>query len=91
MEQEQIEIGKLYDRLVAEGRERAVRGKYELVRCDGIEVMTHGMGYAEVMCVSRHRTSKHLVRLDVDCPAGKRSVMVTTDHVCMVYNRDRFF
>lgn len=91
MDQEQIEIGRLYDRLVAEGRERTVRGKYELVRCDGLEVMTYGMRYAEVVCVSRHRTSKRLVRLDVECPAGTRSVTVTTDHVCMVYNRDRFF
>lgn len=62
--------------------------------------------YAPVKYVSRHRTGKNLVEITVAVGSGavddggragcseKRSekkVVVTTDHICMVYDRDRLF
>lgn len=59
--------------------------------------------YAPIKYVSRHRTSKRLVEVSVGFEARKAftweseretekasaSVVVTTDHVCMAYDRDR--
>lgn len=102
--QEEIEIGKLYDQLLAEGYAVEEHGKYDLIRCKGIEVLTYGNKYTKVDCVSRHRTSKHLIKITVksvhdvtiagsggEVAFGEYDVTVTTDHICMVYTRDRFF
>lgn len=62
--------------------------------------------YAPIKYVSRHKTSKNLIEITVTVGSGavanrgcascskKRSekkVVVTTDHICMVYDRDRLF
>ena len=90
--EKQEEIGVLFDRLVAEGRKVVNDGKYELVDAKGVEVLTYDSKYSPVKYVSRHRTSKNLVEITVSV-AGKdpMKVIVTTDHICMVYDRDRLF
>lgn len=62
--------------------------------------------YAPVKYVSRHRTSKNLVEITVTVGSvavdnggcagrskkrSERKVVVTTDHICMKYDRDRLF
>lgn len=102
--QEEIEIGRLYDQLLEEGYEIENNGKYELIRCPGLEVLTYGNRYVKVNALSRHRTSKRLVRITVksyynvemasgdwDLTYDEYDVTVTTDHICMVYNKDHFF
>lgn len=90
--EKQEEIGALYDRLVAEGRKTINNGKYELVDAKGIDVLSYEGRYSPVKYVSRHRTNKHLVEITVSAN-GKDNikVTVTTDHICMVYDRDRLF
>ena len=90
--EKQEEIGVLYDRLVAEGRKTINNGKYELVDAKGIDVLSYEGRYSPIKYVSRHRTNKHLVEITVST-AGKDNikVTVTTDHICMVYDRDRLF
>jgi len=90
--EKQEEIGALYDRLVAEGRKTVNDGKYELVDAKGVEVLSYDGKYSPVKYVSRHRTNKRLVEIAVSV-AGKDpiKVTVTTDHICMVYDRDRLF
>lgn len=77
---------------MTEGRKVINNGKYELVDVEGIEVLSYGGKYSPVKYVSRHRTAKCLVEITVSA-AGKDpvKVVVTTDHICMVYDRDRLF
>ena len=90
--EKQEEIGALFDRLVAEGRKVVNNGKYELVDAEGVEVLSYNGKYSPVKYVSRHMTSKRLVEITVSV-VGKdpMKVIVTTDHICMVYDRDRLF
>lgn len=90
--EKQEEIGALFDRLVAEGRRVTVDGKYELVDARGVEVLTYGDRYSPVKYVSRHRTGKRLMEITVSTGGNEaKAVTVTTDHVCMAYDRDRLF
>ena len=62
--------------------------------------------YAPIKYVSRHKTSKNLVEITVTAGSGavdngglvscqkkrlEKKVVVTTDHICMKYDRDRIF
>lgn len=78
--------------MVAEGRKVVNNGKYELVDAEGVEVLSYNGKYSPVKYVSRHMTSKRLVEITVSV-VGKDpvKVIVTTDHICMVYDRDRLF
>lgn len=82
---------------------------YEVICPHGYEIQTIKNKYAKLVAVSRHKTTKHLLKIvvevekeidstDPDFPPGSthlvkqhKSVTVTTDHVCMVYNDDHFF
>ena len=88
-----IEIGKLFNDLVESGHpvETTDRG-YELLRCNGMEIRTLGGDFAKLKCVSRHKTEKNLVEVTVSsAETGERKIVLTTDHVCMVYTPDHFF
>ena len=91
MKQEQIQIGRFFQSLVDEGRKVIRRGDYELIYCGDVEVKTLGNSYSRIAYVSRHMTDKRLVEIHVSSPSGPKSVTVTTDHVCMIYNKDHFF
>jgi hypothetical protein len=87
-----IEIGRLFDELLESGLELKTRNGYEYMEPKGIKILTGGNRYVWLVAISRHRTPKHLVRISITTScSGKYDVTVTTDHVCMVMNRDHFF
>lgn len=100
---EEIDIKSLYDELVASGAQVIKHKDYDLVNCVGIQVLTYGNKYVDVNCVSRHKTTKHLMKLTIESavdvgelfPSQKTKfqtdLTTTSDHVCMVYDRDKIF
>jgi len=91
MNKETIAIGKLYDDLLKEGYEIQYKKDYELIVPKNIKIQTIGNKYVNLVALSRHKTQKHLVKIDIRTSVGDESVTVTTDHVCMVYNDYNFF
>lgn len=105
MEKVKVNIKDLYDEL-AKKFEVESKKTYEVIYPEGYEIKVLGNKYVKFVAVSRHKTSKHLVKIIVKCEkevdsldlVGQKSllkryeeVIVTTDHVCMVYNNDHFF
>ena len=89
---EQIAIGKLYDNLLKEGYEIQYKKDYELIIPKNIKIHTIGNKYVNLVALSRHKTSKHLIKITCkDSSNNKHDVTVTTDHVCMIYNDYNFF
>ena len=87
-----IEIGQLWNKLIAHGYKSYIhKGDYELINVDGIEIQTYGNKFVKLLKLSRHKTSKHLVQIVVEQNSHTYEVIVTTDHVCMIYNKDHFF
>ncbi len=92
MDIETIAIGKLYDNLLKEGYEIQYKKDYELIIPKNIKIHTIGNKYVNLVALSRHKTSKHLIKITCkDSDNNKHDVTVTTDHVCMVYNEYNFF
>ena len=106
MMETQIQLEELFNDLVENGSEIKIHnGDYEVIDCDGIDILTAGNKYVKLLKVSRHKTSKHLLQIVIESEnrAAKlghhlglsgnnvNSVSVTTDHICMVYNKDHFF
>ena len=91
MTKETIAIGKLYDDLLKEGYQIQYKKDYELITPKNIDIQTLGNRYVGLKAISRHKTPKHLVEVEVKMDNKTEHVTITTDHVCMVMNRDRFF
>ena len=82
----EIEIGNLFNEEL-ENKEIINHGDgYELIDVSDrdIEVRTLN-GFSKVLFLSRHKTNKHLIRVTL---RDKKSIVVTTDHVCMRYNKN---
>lgn len=91
MKSEQIEIGKLFDDLLKEGRRMIHADGYDLIYVGDMDILTIGNRYVRMNYISRHKTSKNLVEITAETCDGENSVTVTTDHICMVYTHDRLF
>lgn len=91
MQEEQISIGNFYQSLLDEGRKVIHMKDYELIYCGDVDIKIIGNKYTRIEYVSRHKTPKHILKIEVDSSHGYDFVEVTTDHVCMVYNTDHFF
>ena len=89
--EQQIAIGEFFQSLVDEGRKIIHHKDYEMIYCGDIEIKTLGNKYVNIEYVSRHKTEKHLIEITVSSEHGKDSVIVTTDHICMIYTPDHFF
>ena len=103
--EQKIDIKSLYDSLASKFEAQKKNG-YKVIYPKGYEVKIIGNKYVKLVAMSRHKTEKHLLKIVVSVetaidsldPVGtmqkiKRfdEVVVTTDHVCMVYNDDHFF
>src|SRR5574344_131861 len=87
---EEIEIGKLYERLLADGNKIVTYGdNYELLDASslGIKVHTIGNNYKLIKFLSRHKTNKHILKITIN---DGKTIKVTTDHICMIYNKNHF-
>ena len=100
-----ISIKELYDEL-AQKYEVQNKKSYEVIYPDNYEIKVLGNKYVKLVAISRHKTNKHLIKIIVKTekmidsmdPIGmmmplKRydDVIVTTDHICMRYDKDHFF
>ena len=105
MQEIKIDIKSLYD-LLAKKYEAQNKKSYEVIYPEDYEIKVLGNKYVKLIAVSRHKTLKHLVKIvvksekevfNIDLARTKSKlrrydeVIVTTDHVCMVYNDDHFF
>ena len=97
--EQKIDIKSLYDEL-SKTYEVQDRNSYEVIYPNGFEIKTYGNRYVKLVAVSRHKTNKHLVKIIIktEKTIDKQylakhfdEVVVTTDHVCMRYDRDHFF
>ena len=92
MTKETIAIGKLFDDLLKEGYEIQNKKDYELIVPQNIKILTNGNKYVNLVAISRHKTSKHLIKILCHTENyGDKDVTVTTDHICMIYNDYNFF
>ena len=85
-----VEIGRLFNDLLSEGYTIENHNGYELIDCEGLEILTNDGKFVPLKYLSRHKTPKHLVRLSIYQEKRNLEVTVTTDHVCMVYDKDHF-
>ena len=103
--EQKVSIKDLYSSLV-DKCEVQQRGSYEVIYPEDYEIKVLGNKDVKLVAVSRHKTLKHLVKIvvksekevfNIDLARTKSKlrrydeVIVTTDHVCMVYNDDHFF
>lgn len=92
MKEEQIALEDLWLKLISQGNKIHVYNGYEVVDGGKTKVLVNGAKYVPIVWLSRHKTPKHLVEIKVQYNSSKsKLVVVTTDHVCMVYNKDHFF
>ena len=91
MIEEKIDFGSLYQSLLDEGRKVIRHKDYEIIYCGDIEIKTLGNRYAIIEYISRHKTTKNMIKIGVSTEKNTVFVNVTTDHVCMIYNSNHFF
>ena len=85
-----IQIGDLYNQLLSQGVQIVKDRNYELLECKNLSILTYGNKYVPMKWLSRHKTPKHMLKISVSVDGNNvSSVTVTTDHVCMTYDRDR--
>ena len=100
--EKKICIKNLFDNL-SKKYEIQNKASYEVIYPDNYEIKTFGNKYVKLVAVSRHKTQKHLIKViikfnkmaDNSDLVGQKlqfyEIVVTTDHICMIYNRDHFF
>ena len=82
-----VKIGELYNKYLAKGYSIVnTPTGHELIYPKNLKVRSIGNEFKKVRCLSRHRTSKQLVKISFQ---KSEPLIVTTDHVCMAYNDDR--
>ena len=105
MQELKTNISDLFDEL-SKIYEVKKQKSYEVIYPDNYEIKVFGNKYVKLVAVSRHKTPKHLVKIVVKSekhvdsldPIGEKSLLkryndvtVTTDHICMRYDKDHFF
>ena len=89
MDEQRVKIESLFVQLLKDGIPLHRCADYEMLDISGMgyEILSDNGKFQRLELLSRHRTEKHLVKISTE---HGRSVKVTTDHVCMRYNRDHF-
>ena len=105
MQEDKVNIGELFDEL---SKKYDVKNhkSYEVIYPENYEIKTLGNKYVKLVAVSRHKTSKQLMKVVVEVENHQEDsnwmkdsalirrcedVTVTTDHICMRYDKDHFF
>lgn len=88
---QEIEIGRLYQELLDEGRQEFISGKYKLIDCSDLTIKTFGNKLVPLKFISKHTTTKDIIKITIESVIGINAIQVTTDHTCMIYNKQRFF
>ena len=82
-----VKIGELYNKYLSKGYEiHKTPTGHELIYPKNLKVCSIGNEFKKIKCLSRHKTSKSLVKIEFK---KAEPLIVTTDHVCMAYNDDR--
>ena len=105
MQEDKVKISELFDEL---SKKYDVKNQksYEVIYPENYEIKTLGNKYVKLIAVSRHKTSKHLMKVIVEVEKHQEDsnemkdsalfrrcedVTVTTEHICMRYDKDHFF
>ena len=79
-----VKIGELYNKYLSKGYEiHNTPTGHELIYPKNLKIRSIGNEFKKVKCLSRHKTSKNMVRIEFQ---KSEPLIVTTDHVCMAYN-----
>lgn len=92
----EVSIGEFYlECLSKPGFHKVDCGSYELLECPkGIEIRTLENRFIPIKWLSRHKTTKDMVRVNVESisdPKKKYELTTTTDHNLMILNESHFF
>ena len=89
--EELISLGDLWQDLTAKGYEVHQYKDYEVIECNDVDILTYGNRYVNLVWLSRHKTPKHMLKIFIVTTnaSGTSNITVTTDHVCMTYDRDK--
>lgn len=90
MIENKINIKTLFDDL-SNTYEIHKKNDYEVIYPNGLEIKVYGNKYVKLIAVSRHKTSKNIINVEIKSTSSINNLNVTTDHVCMICNRDKFF
>lgn len=105
MQEDKVNIGDLFNEL-SKKYEVKKQKSYEVIYPENYEIKTLSNKYVKLVAVSRHKTSKHLIKIIVKAEKHVNlhemtqvtalvrryeDVTVTTDHICMRYDKDHFF
>lgn len=88
-----IKISELYKKLLSLGYKPNISSDgYEVIDVEKIKIKSVGNKFVKLLKLSRHKTIKNIVRITVYSKETDKTcfVDITTDHVCLVYNRDHF-
>ena len=96
MQISEVSIGKFYLECLSKPDFHKVDcGSYELLECPkGIEIRTIDNKFVPIKYLSRHKTTKDMVKVNVESisePDKKYEIVTTTDHNLMVLNDNHFF
>lgn len=86
-----IAFEDLYAQVLSSNPSIVEHKDYEVLECKNIDIKTIGNKYVPLKYLSRHKTEKDMIEVTVKANDLIRCVTVTTDHICMIYNRDHFF
>lgn len=90
MEQIKVSIKNLYEEL-AQNFDVQHKNTYDVIYPENYEIRTLNNKFVKLIAISKHKTTKHLIKIYVKAKDETYNVVVTTDHVCMVYTSDHFF
>lgn len=87
-------IQLLFNQVLIDHPEKFHRmGSYDLIDCTDLDLRIQSIKgkFLPVNFLSRHKTNKDIIKITIHCPNGElKHIEVTTDHICMVYNKDHF-
>lgn len=88
---EQIEISNLFNTLLNSGFKIKNYKSYELIENPNISILVQDNIYKPIKYISRHKTTKDLIKIICKHNTITKDIIITTDHVCLIYNRNHFF
>ena len=87
------EIGKLYNKCEKKYKPFEYAKDRFLIdlRKSNLKIRTQNNTFSKINYIFKHKTKKELVKISTKHKSVLNEIVVTTDHICMVYNKNNFF